>query len=133
MWEIDYTYIEEWIDTQEPQEQYCLFAAAEILAQQGPVLDRPLVDSIHGSAHANMKELRPASPGTSEIRVLFAFDPNRMAIMLLGGDKSGANNPKARGKDKWAEWYKSAIPKADRIYSEHLASLKNESKRSKDD
>jgi hypothetical protein len=79
----------------------------------GPQLGRPLVDSIRNSHHSNMKELRPPSTGTSEVRVLFAFDPNRQAILLLGGDKSRA----------WAAWYRENLPIADDRYEEHLASL----------
>jgi len=58
-----------------------------------------------------MKELRPGSAGTTEIRVLFVFDPWRSAILLVGGDKSG----------NWTRWYRKAIPKAERLYEEYLA------------
>ena len=60
-----------------------------------------------------MKELRP--PGTN-IRVLFAFDPRRMAILLIGGDKTG----------RWREFYEEKIPEADRLYDEHLEGLREE-------
>ena len=65
-----------------------------------------------------MKELRPASPGGSEIRIIFAFDPRRRAIMLLAGDKSAGG---ARGR--WGRWYKWAVPEADRLYARHLEGL----------
>jgi hypothetical protein len=75
--------------------------------------DRPsaglLVDTIKGSRHANMKELRPGSTGRTEIRVLFAFDLERQAILLVGGDKS----------DDWTGWYKVNIPIADDRFAEH--------------
>lgn len=58
-----------------------------------------------------MKELRPPSTGKSEVRVLFAFDPSRMAILLVGGDKSGA----------WKTWYRENVPIADKWYDDHLA------------
>jgi transcriptional regulator with XRE-family HTH domain len=65
-----------------------LLAAVQILRDQGPTLGRPLVDTVKGSRHSNMKELRPGSTGRTEIRVLFAFDIERQAILLVGGDKS---------------------------------------------
>jgi len=86
-------------------------AAVDHLAQEGPGLGRPLVDRIRGSRFHNMKELRPASTKTSEVRILFAFDPARRAILLVAGDKSG----------RWQEWYRTTIPIADRRYAEHLA------------
>ena len=70
-----------------------------------------------------MKELRTPSPGRSEIRILFAFDPHRKAILLLGGDKSGASATRKSNKDTWARWYKTAIPEADRRFDEHLRNL----------
>jgi hypothetical protein len=61
-----------------------------------------------------MKELRPASAGTTEIRMIFAFDPEREAIFLVAGDKSG----------NWEGWYRESIPLADKRYGEHLADLR---------
>ncbi len=58
-----------------------------------------------------MKELRPASSGASEVRILFAFDPHRQAILLVAGDKSG----------DWRGWYERNVPLADRRFDEHLA------------
>ncbi|MFD7154527.1 type II toxin-antitoxin system RelE/ParE family toxin [Kribbella sp. NPDC059898] len=63
-----------------------------------------------------MKELRPPSMGHSEIRMLFAFDPAREAIILVAGDKSG----------RWERWYQTAIPLADDRFAEHLIALKEE-------
>jgi hypothetical protein len=60
-----------------------------------------------------MKELRPASAGCSEVRILFAFDPRRQAILLVAGDKAG----------NWRKWYTTAVPLADERYTEHLADL----------
>jgi hypothetical protein len=60
-----------------------------------------------------MKELRPPSTGATEIRILFAFDPMREAILLVAGDKSG----------NWDGWYRKAIPAADERYAEHLRAL----------
>lgn len=61
-----------------------------------------------------MKELRPGSSGQSELRLLFAFDPERSAIILVAGDKAGA----------WKRWYRQSIPKADDLFDEHLRTLK---------
>lgn len=60
-----------------------------------------------------MKELRLGSAGRSEVRILFAFDPQRRAILLVAGDKQGV----------WSKWYRKAIPIADDRYDEHLKSL----------
>lgn len=90
--------------------------AIDQLATCGPSLGRPLVDRIHGSRFHNMKELRPPSTGSSEIRVLFAFDPARRAVFLVAGDKSG----------NWERWYRQAIPAADQRFEAHLATLKED-------
>jgi hypothetical protein len=88
--------------------------AIEQLAVVGPALGRPLVDRIHGSCHHNMKELRPPSTGASEVRLLFAFDPEREAVFLVAGDKSG----------RWERWYREAVPLADKRFDEHLQALR---------
>lgn len=121
MWEINYKYIEDWLDTQCDETVALVFAALEVLRDKGPSLGRPLVDTITGSKLPNMKELRPASTGSSEVRILFAFDPIRQAVMLLAGDKSKGK----RGRQKWSGWYKTAIPEAERIYREHLRTLED--------
>jgi len=72
-----------------------------------------LVDTVRTSRHKNIKELRPPSGGSSEARVLFAFDRSRRAILLVGGDKS----------EDWTGWYEVNVPIADRRYDDHLASL----------
>lgn len=86
--------------------------AITVLAEEGPGLGlgRPLVDTVSGSKLPNLKELRPGSAGDSEVRLLFVFDPQRRAVFLVGGDKSG----------KWTDWYKTAIPRAEDAYAEHL-------------
>ncbi|EST39048.1 hypothetical protein N566_04130 [Streptomycetaceae bacterium MP113-05] len=84
--------------------------AIDRLAEGGPGMGRPLVDRLEGSVVHNLKELRPGSAGRAEIRIIFAFDPWRSAILLLGGDKSG----------NWSGWYKQAIPRAEELYAEYL-------------
>jgi hypothetical protein len=102
-----------WADTLGQADSEALLAAVRVLRDQGPTLGRPLVDSVVGSRHPNMKELRPGSTGRSEIRVLFAFDSKRKAILLVGGDKS----------EDWQGWYKRNIPIADDRFDEHQAAL----------
>jgi hypothetical protein len=112
VWDVEYT--EEfgtWWEGFEPDDQERLTAAVELLEKLGPSLGRPLVDTLKGSKHPNMKELRPGT-----VRVLFAFDSRRTAILLLGGDKSG----------HWKDWYVEAIPEADRLFDDHLNSLVDE-------
>ena len=101
--------LEAWADDLDQQDAEALLAAIMILRDAGPTLGRPLVDTIKGSRHATMKELRPGSTGRTEIRVLFAFDLERQAILLVGGDKS----------DDWTGWYKVNIPIADERFAEH--------------
>jgi hypothetical protein len=88
-------------------------AAVEALEDRGPALGRPFVDAIHTSRHANMKELRPRG---GHIRVMFAFDPRRTAILLIGGDKSG----------QWESWYEEMVPIADALYDQHLLAIEKE-------
>nr|WP_245666990.1 MULTISPECIES: type II toxin-antitoxin system RelE/ParE family toxin [Micromonospora] len=90
--------------------------ALDLLAEHGPALGRPLVDRLRGSTYHHMKELRPGSTGTSEVRMIFAFDPLREAVLLVAGDKSG----------QWQSWYRNAVPLADERFQEHLISLKED-------
>ena len=90
-----------------------LFAHAKLLAEFGPNLGRPTVDTLKGTSHANMKEMRFNWMG--EVwRVAFAFDPQRQAVLLVGGDKGGADQKR---------FYKRLIAVADNRYSEHLATF----------
>jgi hypothetical protein len=89
-----------------------------LLEDKGPELKRPWADTLNGSDYANMKELRfEASDG--EWRAAFAFDPERKAIILVAGDKSGMSQKK---------FYKQLINKADKRYESHLEDLKKEKK-----
>ena len=114
VWEVDVELIEDWLKAVDDDTYDQIGAAIEVLAEHGPGLGRPLVDSIVGSRHKNMKELRPGSSGRSELRILFAFDPRRRAILLLAGDKQGA----------WAKWYRKNLSVADDRYDEHLENLR---------
>jgi hypothetical protein len=93
-----------------------LLAHLKLLEQFGPLLGRPRVDTLNGSEHANMKELRfEADDGVW--RFAFAFDPNRHAIVLCGGDKSG---------DSQRRFYRQLIDKADARFDAHVARIKKD-------
>jgi hypothetical protein len=87
-----------------------LLAQARVVEQFGPQARRPRVDTLNGSKHANMKELRFDADG-GVWRVAFAFDPTRAAILLVAGDKSGGNE---------ARFYRGLIEKADGRFDAHL-------------
>lgn len=114
MWTVDVELVSQWLLMLDESSRAQVVAALEILQEHGPALGRPLVDNISDSRHRNMKELRPGSSGKSEIRILFAFDPIRQAILLVAGDKSG----------QWQRWYRKNIPIADELYDRHLEQLR---------
>jgi len=93
-----------------------ILALARLLQQFGPQLGRPRVDTLNGSRHKNMKELRFAAAG-GEWRVAFAFDPKRKAILLVAGDKAGASQKR---------FYERLIVRADERFNAHLSRLKRE-------
>jgi hypothetical protein len=97
---------EEWWQALTKPEQRRVIAQIGTLEEEGPNAGRPRVDSVEGSKHSNMKELRV----TQTIRVFFAFDPRRVAVLLIGGDKAG----------KTKRFYRQMIAKADGIYDAHL-------------
>jgi len=90
-----------------------ILALARVLQEFGPQLGRPRVDTLNGSCHANMKELR-FSAADGEWRVAFAFDPRRRAILLVAGDKSGGSQKR---------FYRELIRKADGRFAAHLARI----------
>jgi hypothetical protein len=113
-WEVEFhPACEAWANDLPQADAEALLAAIRVLRAVGPSLGRPLVDRIEGSRHANMKELRPGSTGRTEVRVLFAFDRKRRAILLVGGDKS----------EDWKGWYKENVPIADDRLDEHQARI----------
>jgi hypothetical protein len=93
-----------------------LLVMVELLSLSGPTLGRPHADTLAGSRHANMKELRFRSDD-GVWRVAFAFDPERQAILLVAGDKSGVAQKR---------FYKGLIARADARFTEHLDSLKDD-------
>jgi hypothetical protein len=115
MWEIEYTdEFEEWWLNLSKDQQEDIAVSVQLLRDMGPSLPRPHADTIKGSKHANMKELRTQSGG-QPLRTFYAFDPRRSAILLIGGDKTG---------DK--RFYEKMLPKAEQLYDKHLEELKNE-------
>ncbi|NKE09295.1 MULTISPECIES: type II toxin-antitoxin system RelE/ParE family toxin [Kocuria] len=116
MWSVDIELIAGWLTSLDEDSRAQVVAAIELLEDRGPQLGRPIVDTVSSSRHRNMKELRPGSSGRSELRVMFAFDPERSAIMLIAGDKAG----------NWTRWYKKNIPLADDILDDHLRKLGGE-------
>lgn len=110
-WEIYVTgEVRDWITALDDRSHRLVVQAIDLLADRGPALGRPMVDHIQHSAIQNLKELRPASAGRTELRILFAFDPWRSAILLVAGDKSG----------NWQRWYRQAVPLAEQLLETYL-------------
>lgn len=103
--------VREWIESASPDTALRVAAALDALAEVGPGLGRPLVDTIRGSSLTNLKELRV---GTA--RILFVFDPWRSSILLVAGDKT----------DRWRAWYQESIPLAEQRYETYLIARKAE-------
>ena len=95
-------------------EQEDVAAMIGLLEERGVRLGFPRTSGINGSRHAHMRELRVQSGGRP-VRVFYAFDPRRQAILLIGGDKTGQDR-----------FYEVFTPVADRLYDEHLEALKKE-------
>lgn len=114
-WEVEYTdEFGAWWEILTDGEQQSVAAVVGILEDEGPQLGYPYSSGISSSQHGHMRELRVQHQGRP-LRVLYAFDPRRTAILLLGGDKTG------KGR-----WYEDFVPVADRLYDLHLAALKRE-------
>ena len=110
--------VEEWflaVCESDPTTANRVMEAIDHLAEAGPGLGRPLVDRIHGSRLHNLKELRPGSAGRSEVRLLFVFDVEREAVILVAGDKAG----------QWNRWYRENIPVAEERYEQYAVERKN--------
>jgi hypothetical protein len=113
--EIEFTdEFERWWNSISEDEQDSVRDHVELLRQFGVALSFPYSSGITGSRHTHMRELRPHHEGRP-YRVLYAFNPLRTAILLIGGDKTGDDR-----------WYETFIPIADRLYDEHLEELKKE-------
>ncbi len=114
-WNVEYTdEFGMWWNSLSEDEQISLAASVQLLEERGPTLGFPHSSGINGSKHSHMRELRTQHDGRP-LRTLYAFDPRRSAILLIGGDKTGDNR-----------WYDTHIPIADQLYDEHLLQLKKE-------
>ena len=115
VWEVEYTNeFGEWWDTLSEDEQVSIDTAVHLLEVLGPQLRHPYSSNIKQSKHSHMRELRIQHKG-SPYRALYAFDPRRIAILLIGGDKTGDHR-----------WYEENVPIADSLYDEHIEELKQE-------
>ena len=115
MWVIEYTdEFGVWWAGLTEAEQEDVATSVKILESAGPDLKFPYSSGINGSKHTHMRELRIQHKGRP-YRVLYAFDPTRVAILLIGGDKTGNNR-----------WYEIYVPIADNLYDEHVETLKRE-------
>lgn len=103
-----------WWDALTAEEQGSINATVILLATHGVALGYPHSSKVSGSRHSHMRELRIQHEGRP-YRVLYAFNPKRDALLLIGGDKTG--------NDRWYEIY---IPIADRLYDKHLDELEKE-------
>ena|SRR5258705_13959899 len=111
-WEVEYTdEFESWWTTLDEDEQVSVDASVRLVERYGPTLPYPHSSAIHASRHGHMRELR-IQHGGRPLRVLYAFDRRRIAILLLGGDKTGSRR-----------WYETSVPRADALYDLHLAGL----------
>jgi hypothetical protein len=99
------------------EQQEEIAAKVQLLEERGPALPRPHADVIVSSRHPNMKELR-GKVNERYLRVLFAFDPRRAALLLIGGDKT--DNPR---------WYEEFVPIADDLFDRHLRAIAKERKK----
>jgi hypothetical protein len=114
-WEVEYTdELGDWWKTLTEGEQDAVDAVVGVLEDLGPNLPFPYSSGVSSSRHSHMRELRIQYQGRP-IRILYAFDPRRTAILLLGGDKTGDDR-----------WYDRHVPIADDLYDDHLRILKEE-------
>lgn len=115
MWKIEYTdEFEMWWDELTEPAQIDVAATINLLEQCGPNLKFPLSSSIKGAKYSHLRELRIQHKG-NPVRVLYAFDPKRVAILLIGGNKAGNDR-----------WYEIFIPIAEKLYEGHLSALETE-------
>lgn len=115
MWNVEITdEFEMWYRSLDAHQQDAVSRSILVLEDVGPGLGRPQVDTVKGSKLRHLKELRAQCDG-SPLRVFFAFDPRRSAILLIGGDKTGD-----------ARFYERMIPLAEHLYETYLAELRKE-------
>jgi hypothetical protein len=114
-WNVEYTdEFGDWWDSLDEGEQDSVAVTIILLEQKGPMLPFPYSSGIEGSRYNHMRELRIQHKG-DPYRVLYAFDPRRSAILLIGGNKAGNDR-----------WYAEYVPIADKLYDKHLKLLEDE-------
>jgi hypothetical protein len=115
MWHVEHTdEFEQWYQNLDESQREDVTASALLLMELGPKLPFPHSSGINGSKHAHMRELRVQSGGRP-LRVFYAFDPRRSAILLIGGDKTGDTR-----------FYERMVPIADALYDIYLDEIRNE-------
>jgi hypothetical protein len=116
VWEVEFTdEFEEWWHTLSESEQGKVDARVSLLMERGPNLGFPFSSQVKTSRFPEMRELR-AQAGGDPLRILYAFDPRRTAILLVAGDKTGDDR-----------WYETNVPAADRLFERHLRTIGKES------
>ncbi len=114
-WQIEYTdEFESWWEDLSEEEQIDIDSIVGLLEEKGPYLPYPYSSDVKGTKYGEIRELRIQHKG-KPYRILYAFDIRRVAILLIGGRKTGGNR-----------WYEKYVPLAERIYEEHLKSLKED-------
>jgi hypothetical protein len=114
-WEVEFTdEFEEWWRTLSESEQGKVDARVSLLMEHGPNLGFPFSSQVKTSRFPEMRELR-AQAGGDPLRMLYAFDPRRIAILLVAGDKTGDGR-----------WYERNVPVADRLFERHLRTIEKE-------
>jgi hypothetical protein len=117
-WDVEYTdEFGAWWNSLTEAEQESVDVSVRLLESMGPHLPYPHSSGVKGSHHSHMRELRIQHAGRP-YRVLYAFDPRRAAILLIGGDKTGDDR-----------WYDVNVPLADRLYDEHMKELEKEARK----
>lgn len=112
VWDVEGTdEFAEWFGGLSDEEQIAVGRIIELLVEYWPALPFPYSSGVEGSRHHHMRELR-IQQGGDPYRVLYAFDPRRTAILLLGGKKAGDER-----------WYEQNVPRADRLYDEYLREI----------
>ena len=119
-WEVEYTAeFQAWWNELGEAAQDAVDRAVHLLEARGPTLPFPYSSDVRGSRHGNMRELRIQASG-DPVRVFYAFDPRRVALLLIGGNKGGDD-----------QFYDRMVPIADRIYDDHLRGLEEEAVKEK--
>jgi hypothetical protein len=114
-WHVEFTNeFRAWWDIPTERQQEDVAALVQLLMEYGPQLRFPHASGVAGSTHTHMRALRVQSGGRP-LRIFYAFDPRRTAILLVGGDKTGDDR-----------FYETFIPVADRLYDEYLDELRRE-------